>query len=191
MITPEEKGQIARWNTERGFGFIQPDAGGKQVFVHISTFVSLKSIPETGDIVTYTTAVNTDGRPRAIYARIEGRSSELHPSSPTSMPNAQHTQRKVQSNTIIFGVYLLICAVLVAIIAVIINTSLNGTPDELAEPFRICKIKGNISQNSGRRLYHMPGMEDYENTRINEGFGERWFCTEEDAIRAGWVKAPR
>ena len=55
----------------------------------------------------------------------------------------------------------------------------------------ICAVKGNISVNSGRKLYHIPGMEDYEITTINESQGERWFCSESEAIDNGWVKAPR
>jgi hypothetical protein len=54
-----------------------------------------------------------------------------------------------------------------------------------------CKVKGNISINSGRKIYHIPGQEDYENTRIQPEHGERWFCSEEEAIKAGWTKAPR
>jgi hypothetical protein len=29
----------------------------------------------------------------------------------------------------------------------------------------------------------------YDNTQINEGKGERWFCTEQEAVGAGWRKA--
>lgn len=54
-----------------------------------------------------------------------------------------------------------------------------------------CVIKGNISHNTGKKLYHLPGMEDYENTVIDTSRGERWFCTEAEAIDNGWVKAPR
>ena len=54
-----------------------------------------------------------------------------------------------------------------------------------------CNIKGNISINSGRKIYHVPGQKDYENTRIQTEHGERWFCSEEEAINAGWKKAPR
>lgn len=54
-----------------------------------------------------------------------------------------------------------------------------------------CKIKGNISQNSGKKYYHLEGMEDYESTVIDLTSGERWFCTEEEAIRSGWTKAPK
>jgi len=54
-----------------------------------------------------------------------------------------------------------------------------------------CTIKGNISHNSGRKLYHLPGMEDYQTTVIDKARGEKWFCTESDAIAKGWQKAPR
>jgi endonuclease YncB( thermonuclease family) len=47
-------------------------------------------------------------------------------------------------------------------------------------------IKGNISRNSGERIYHVPGSSSYDETRIDEADGERWFCTEEDARSAGW-----
>ncbi|MCL4853617.1 MAG: hypothetical protein KJZ78_19860, partial [Bryobacteraceae bacterium] len=55
---------------------------------------------------------------------------------------------------------------------------------------RKCRIKGNISAN-GERIFHAPGQQNYDRTRINEAAGERWFCTEEDAIQAGWRKAKR
>lgn len=54
-----------------------------------------------------------------------------------------------------------------------------------------CNIKGNISYNSGQKIYHLPGMEDYQGTVIDKSRGERWFCTETDAIAKGWKKAPR
>ena len=54
-----------------------------------------------------------------------------------------------------------------------------------------CVIKGNISVNSGTRIYHLPGMEYYELTIINPSRGERWFCTESEAIANGWRKSLR
>ncbi|WP_460272155.1 thermonuclease family protein [Celeribacter sp. ULVN23_4] len=50
-----------------------------------------------------------------------------------------------------------------------------------------CVIKGNISKSG--KLYHLPGGRWYDDTRINEGQGERWFCTEPEAREAGWRKA--
>lgn len=52
-----------------------------------------------------------------------------------------------------------------------------------------CKIKGNISYGSGSKIYHMPGQEYYDSTTINEDYGERWFCSEEEARAAGWRKS--
>jgi micrococcal nuclease len=53
-----------------------------------------------------------------------------------------------------------------------------------------CKIKGNISTN-GDKIFHLPGQQNYDKTQINEAAGERWFCSEEEAIQAGWRKAKR
>jgi hypothetical protein len=54
-----------------------------------------------------------------------------------------------------------------------------------------CNIKGNISWNNSQKLYHLPGMKDYEITKISPEKGERWFCTEAEAIANGWKKAPK
>ena len=51
-----------------------------------------------------------------------------------------------------------------------------------------CLIKGNISAD-GERIYHVPGGEWYEKTKIDIVRGERWFCSEEDARSAGWRKS--
>jgi endonuclease YncB( thermonuclease family) len=50
-----------------------------------------------------------------------------------------------------------------------------------------CAIKGNIS--SSGHVYHMPGSHWYSRTSINEGSGERWFCSEREAQAAGWRAA--
>jgi len=50
-----------------------------------------------------------------------------------------------------------------------------------------CLIKGNIS--SGGKIYHVPGRDSYDETRIEESKGERWFCTEAEARAAGWRPA--
>jgi len=50
-----------------------------------------------------------------------------------------------------------------------------------------CNIKGNIS--SGGKIYHLPGCASYDKTEIKESQGERWFCSEEEALTAGWRKA--
>ncbi len=54
-----------------------------------------------------------------------------------------------------------------------------------------CNIKGNISFSSGEKFYHLPGMPEYEITKITLSKGERFFCSEAEAINNGWRKAPR
>ncbi|MGA8046980.1 MAG: thermonuclease family protein [Dermatophilaceae bacterium] len=51
-----------------------------------------------------------------------------------------------------------------------------------------CDIKGNINAE-GERIYHLPGQRYYDDTRISEERGERWFCSEDEARRAGWRAA--
>lgn len=52
-----------------------------------------------------------------------------------------------------------------------------------------CNIKGNVSINSGERIYHVPGQKYYRDTIIRSEYGERWFCTEADARAAGWRRS--
>ncbi len=51
-----------------------------------------------------------------------------------------------------------------------------------------CRIKGNVS-SSGERIYHLPGDRYYAATLIDRWKGERWFCSEEEARRAGFRRA--
>jgi len=62
-------------------------------------------------------------------------------------------------------------------------------PNAGSEAASGCAIKGNVSRNG--RIYHMPWDPYYGRTRIDENRGERWFCTEDEALAAGWRAAGR
>ena len=47
-----------------------------------------------------------------------------------------------------------------------------------------CAIKGNVSRSG--RIYHMPWSPWYEKVTIEARRGERWFCSEAEALAAGW-----
>lgn len=63
-------------------------------------------------------------------------------------------------------------------------------PAPAGPPQSGCVIKGNINAK-GRRIFHVPGQEDYAATRIDTSKGERWFCSAADAQSAGWSPAAR
>lgn len=50
-----------------------------------------------------------------------------------------------------------------------------------------CAIKGNISANG--HIYHLPWSPWYSKVRIDKSRGERWFCSESEALAAGWRPA--
>lgn len=51
-----------------------------------------------------------------------------------------------------------------------------------------CPIKGNINKK-GEYIYHAPWSPWYAKTNIDVSKGERWFCSEREALDAGW-RAP-
>ncbi|MEM8973767.1 MAG: thermonuclease family protein [Pseudomonadota bacterium] len=48
-----------------------------------------------------------------------------------------------------------------------------------------CVIKGNVDL-FGRRIYHTPWSQWYALTKVSESKGDRWFCSEKEAVAAGW-----
>lgn len=54
----------------------------------------------------------------------------------------------------------------------------------------VCIIKGNVSSR-GERIYHVPGGQYYDRTRIDPSKGERMFCSEAEAQAAGWRRSLR
>jgi len=52
-----------------------------------------------------------------------------------------------------------------------------------------CDIKGNVSLSGGERIYHVPGQKHYSETVVRPELGERWFCSEAEAISAGWRRS--
>jgi len=66
-----------------------------------------------------------------------------------------------------------------------------GCPQGCDEQLPGCDIKGNTSRQSGERIYHVRGQQNYDDTVIEPWKGERWFCNEEEAVANGWRKAKR
>ena len=65
----------------------------------------------------------------------------------------------------------------------------SGCPNGCTTHKSGCDIKGNISYNTKEKIYHVPGQNFYNDTKISPEYGERWFCTEKEARDNGWRKA--
>jgi CspA family cold shock protein len=66
------KGVLKTWKEDRGFGFISPDDGGKDIFIHISALKGTSRRPVTGDVIYYQVARDNRGKFKAVNAYIEG-----------------------------------------------------------------------------------------------------------------------
>jgi len=62
------KGTVKRWLTGRGYGFIEPDEGGGDIFVHYSGIGGLNELRE-GQKVEFEVQ-STDRGPRAIDVKL-------------------------------------------------------------------------------------------------------------------------
>ncbi|MFB2685414.1 excalibur calcium-binding domain-containing protein [Shewanella mangrovisoli] len=102
-----ERGILVRWNDEKGFGFIQPEQQGKDVFIHITVLKHMARKPQVGDSILYRTEIQNDGKVKAIKASIEG-VAVLANTSKSPRRNANPPSRSL-SNTLlplllIFGI---------------------------------------------------------------------------------------
>ena len=195
MSPNRRQGKLLRWNDERGFGFIESEDDPRGIFIHISALGRIPRRPRVGDTIFYQRVVQADGRVKAEQASIKGVvTARPTPQASFKPRQRQHrmqaSKRPPRLSRRLKKLSVILCLLPVA--ALCQQLQLSTSPPVLtaiSQPG--CNIKGNISVSSGKKWYHLPGMEDYDNTVINSSKGEKWFCSEEDAIAAGWRKAPR
>merc|ERR1719273_2584163 len=69
----QQSGVVKNWNGDRGFGFVAPDTGGDDVFVHVRSLEDGRQALNIGEKVTY--SITTDeksGKTRAATVRGDG-----------------------------------------------------------------------------------------------------------------------
>lgn len=74
------QGKITNWKDGQGYGFITPNGGGEQVFVHVKAFSNTRRRPAGNEIVTYELTAGEGQRPRAAKVAFVAR----HPAAATS-----------------------------------------------------------------------------------------------------------
>ncbi len=66
------KGRIATWHDDKGYGFVTPLDGGKQIFIHAKAFGNRNRRPNVNEVVTYSVSKDKQGRPCAVNATLAG-----------------------------------------------------------------------------------------------------------------------
>jgi cold shock CspA family protein len=86
------KGTLRSWNDERGFGFIAPTSGRREIFVHVSAFVRDGSRPTVGETVVYELGREKNGEVQAVRVT---RSALGEPSTYPSRSHSRPRRRTV------------------------------------------------------------------------------------------------
>ncbi len=53
-----------------------------------------------------------------------------------------------------------------------------------------CVVKGTVSEED-QKIFYIPSDENYEDITIDSAKGERMFCSDDEAMLAGWNRFPR
>jgi cold shock CspA family protein len=64
------QGKIKSWDKTKGFGFITPDDGGKDVFFHITNINNSKGLLDLGSLVSYEMPNDASKRQQAVNVEI-------------------------------------------------------------------------------------------------------------------------
>jgi cold shock CspA family protein len=102
-----QKGQLKRWDDAKAFGFIKPEDGKSDVFIHISALKGISRRPIVGDTIFFNIQTDKDGKHKAINARIDGVARIQ------SRPSAKSDKQSNKSN---WFLYLLLLTSLSALI---------------------------------------------------------------------------
>ncbi|MGG6239495.1 DUF1294 domain-containing protein [Nodosilinea sp. AN01ver1] len=99
-------GKLVKWKDDRGFGFIQPNDGGKEVFLHISELKDSVRRPRLNDTIYYYCVINSDGKTRAVNAFIQGVRKRSQP--PLEKPKSSGRRGSKRSTILLLAKLLLL-----------------------------------------------------------------------------------
>ena len=104
----EYKGELVRWNDERGFGFIKLPSSEEKFFIHITALKDMPRRPIVGDTIYFQVERGEDGKARAKSARIEGL---------TKTPAKRRTKKGGNGYLLIFGLWVVFLVLVLVSVA--------------------------------------------------------------------------
>lgn len=93
MGSARSKGTLKKWLDDKGYGFITPDKGTKDIFVHISAFDrGIPRKPRVGDTIYFYVKTDNNNKSKAVDAAIEG-------AAPVKRARSSKPKRSYQGRT--------------------------------------------------------------------------------------------
>ncbi|XHS76575.1 cold shock domain-containing protein [Burkholderiaceae bacterium UC74_6] len=103
-------GTLRTWHDDKGFGFIAPSHGGREVFVHVSAFPRDGTRPAVGERLIYELGRDKDGRPQASRVTREALASSVRHIPPSRSPVKRRTGFRLLLAALLVGSGLLYAA---------------------------------------------------------------------------------
>jgi uncharacterized membrane protein YsdA (DUF1294 family)/cold shock CspA family protein len=122
------EGIIKSWKADKGFGFIQSNGGGKDIFIHIRDLKHSNYQPQQGDNVCYKVIADKDGKIRAYDAFIKGQEISLQYRRKSFKKNQPRVQKIKREYRLAMPFILFIAAVPFGFSAFLIRQQLNFIP---------------------------------------------------------------
>lgn len=111
MANIRAKGTLSKWIDTKGFGFLTPEKGKQQIFVHISAFDrNIPRRPKVGDIIFYHVQIDKNGKTKAYDAAIEGVAPIIIKAPSQPKKHYRKHQTKSSWRILVIGIVLLIGA---------------------------------------------------------------------------------
>jgi len=99
-----QTGKLVRWNDQKGFGFIKPIQGGRDIFIHITALKGMPRKPIIGDTIIYQVHTDNDGKQRAVNSTRQG----LETSKTNKVNISRKSKPKSKISKLIFTVLIVV-----------------------------------------------------------------------------------